>query len=324
MDFLSRQDIYGLFYYIYSQNREYVSHLCNEENTIHMYKILKRLKKYYLINNLNKLGYHNPQIMSRGSFGLVYSLDGVNDNLVLKITGQCKFRHSYGRPIESWNSLTNNEIHLNDIVYRAKKGRLKGSDYVLATRGGVYIRCKDKKCTTKVYGKNDTNDKKNISHFKKSVTNYCNRNRVTQKLELLVCLYEKCPDMYSQSCIPLAYVIEEHQSDLSFTKLLVQFLIEFFSILYSIKINNSVGIAHNDLHGGNILFHGNSRTKYPFKVIDFGLACEKSKRNVDNIMVFDKLLIYFTYFQSYKYTHNIRHIGLLPVLTNFLSFLNNQ
>ena len=43
-NFINKEFIFDLFFNNYG-NRDYITHLCNKENTKHMYKIIKRFKK---------------------------------------------------------------------------------------------------------------------------------------------------------------------------------------------------------------------------------------------------------------------------------------
>ena len=327
-DFISREFVYSLFHKKYKTNRSYVSHLCSSNMTEHMYKIIKRLKKEYIKNKLIDLDLFNPVMLSRGSFGGVYTLFHPNNyEYVLKITGQCKFRHTGGKIIKSWNTPNLNEIRFNQLIYNKQYNGLNGYNYVVNVYGGLFILCNNRKCIIHNYFKNVKKEEKIwMSNLIDKTESYLAKQPKNLKFEILISIADKF-----LNGIPIAYVIPKYLNNIEFILLFSEFLYEFLLISNNTQIDNTFGISHNDLHCGNILFDTvNNLTKKSFKVIDFGLAEKKTTKNkdYDKMDVINRVLIQFPIFKDFSIKIGspefILNRPIEQILIKFINFLKLQ
>ena len=141
----------------------------------------------------------------------------------------------------------------------------------------------------------------------------------------------KIYDIYT--CLNFGYIIMDRW-DGSIKNLITKNLItteRFKKILDTIKNMHNIGIIHNDLHIGNILYKIDNNN-YTFCITDFGLSSYFENKNVlipdeylprkDFTNIFYPAFDYYRYLNSYEF-HKKDHIFITyPFNNNYISFLD--
>ena len=275
-----------------------LEHICSSDMLNHMHKIFKRIKIFYLGRVLKRLKLKHPTpLYPWGNFGQVYTLkSNKNTNeYVFKISGQCKWNNSDGTPFPIWNNHDYNEVTLNKYIYDYNYRGLIGSNYVLKINSGIFVMCDNKKVKIHNYFGKDSEE--NILHVE--ILNYIKRFNTNIKLYIIAYIIQKWGS--GETLADYLYNNPNKLHDLEFTIFLFKFIYEFLIISKHTIINKWRGICHNDLHANNILYNDDNKwSKYPFRVIDFGMSKEYNYvRCRDKIYLLEKLLIKFYYFDIF-------------------------
>jgi len=336
--FLSKTLIFALFNKPYKKKTDsYVVHLCNEENTLHMYKIIKRLKKAYLKNKLWTWGIKEPISiipLGRGQFGAVFSfilkdksqiISDIKEQLLLKLTGQSKIISNRGGLLPVLNTKIKNEIIINTLIYNNKYKDLNGFNYVVRCLGGVLVQCYNNKCKVYTYFDNQHKDEQKwLNNFKRLTNSYLDKNSNIQ-LDILIIFSNKFGDGTTLSSIIIYYLY-----NIDFILLIATFMLEFMLIIHNIKDFGLSGLSHNDLHLDNIIVDHelldrllNNKlliTKYPFRVIDFGLSKSRIKKDRD-ISSIIKLFKNFPIFVNFMKKYDITNQPIEIILSKFIDYI---
>ena len=95
-----------------------------------------------------------------------------------------------------------------------------------------------------------------------------------------------------------------------------------------IRKMHSIGIIHNDLHTGNILYRKNEDNTYSFVIIDFGLSLyfEDKNKKIPNEQVFYNLFpnIFYPAFDFYKLSHIFEKFVSTPSRPTIDGFITNK
>lgn len=102
----------------------------------------------------------------------------------------------------------------------------------------------------------------------------------------------------------------------------------FHDICTLIQKMHSIGIIHNDLHTGNILYKKKEDNTYSFVIIDFGLSLyfeDKNKKIPDNMIFYENFPdIFYPAFDFYKISHVFEKHMVTESLPTIDKFITNN